>query len=228
MNILLFEDRIPSADSLVHTFKKNHHTVFYTDSIRDGLYLAATGVYDIIILDTLEHTADGVVLVKDIRNLGLTLPIFLLSAQSDVTCKVIALDSGADDYLVKPFSTEELLARVRALGRRKNSILLNNTLCYGDITLDTYSLKISTKSAETKLTCQECNILEFLIIRKCVITSKDMIIEKIWGFDSDAHGNHVEVYISFIRKKLKSLNSKVLINTIRRLGYKLDIKSKQQ
>jgi len=226
MNILVVEDRIPSGDSLVHIFKKNNHMVDHTDSIEEGLYLALSGKYDIIVLDTLTYTETGISLLKGIRKNGLTLPIFLLSAQSDISFKVIGLDSGADDYLVKPFSTEELLARIRALGRRKNTILLNSTLCYGDITLDTNSLKLSTERAETNLTCRESKLLELLIIRKCMITSKDIIIEKIWGFDSEAQANHVEVYISFLRKKISSLNSKVVINTIRGLGYKLDVISK--
>ncbi|EPR14383.1 response regulator transcription factor [Ruminiclostridium papyrosolvens] len=226
MNILLVEDRIPSDDSLVQLFKENNHKIDHTDSMRYGLYLALTGSHDIIVIDTLTHTVDEINLLKSIRKSGLTSPVFLISTQSDISYKVIGLDSGADDYLVKPFSTEELFARIRALGRRKNSILLNNNLCYGDITLYTNCLTLSTEEAKIKLTCQECKILEFLIIRRCMITSKDIIIEKIWGLDTDAHGNHVEVYIYFIRKKLKSLNSKVIINTIRGLGYKLDIKSK--
>lgn len=223
MNILLVEDRIPSNESLVNILKKNNHTVDRTENISDGLYLALLGSYDIIVLDTLTHTTEGITLLKGIRKSGLTLPVILLSIQSEISYKVIGLDSGADDYLVKPFSTEELLARIRALGRRRNTILIHSTLNFGDITLDTNSLKLSTDKAEITLTCRECKLLEFLIIRKCMITSKDIIIEKIWGFDSDAQANHVEVYISFLRKKLSSINSKVVINTIRGLGYKLDI-----
>jgi DNA-binding response OmpR family regulator len=174
-------------------------------------------------MDTLDHTAEGITLLKSIRKSGLALPVILLSTNSEISFKVMGLDSGADDYLVKPFSIDELLARIRALGRRKNTILLNSTLSFGDITLDTNSLKLSTDKEEATLTCRESKLLEFLIIRKCMITSKDIIIEKIWGFDSEAQANHVEVYISFLRKKLTSLNSKVIINTIRGLGYKLDI-----
>lgn len=189
MNILLIEDRIPSDDSLLHIFKDNKYTVDLAASTGVAFHLALTGAYDIIVLDTLTHISDGIALLKDIRKSGLTLPILFLSALGDIPYKVTGLDSGADDYLVKPFSTEELLARIRALGRRKNSILLSSNLCYGDITLDTNSLTVSTEKSKIKLTCQECKILEFLIIRKYMITSKDQIIEKIWGFDSDAHGH---------------------------------------
>lgn len=223
MNILLVEDRIPLTDSLLSILKKNNHSVDRTDNIGDGLYLALLGAYDIVVMDTLDHTAEGITLLKSIRKSGLTLPVILLSTQSEISYIVMGLDSGADDYLVKPFCIDELLARIRALGRRKNTILLNSTLSFGDITLDTNSLKLSTDKEETTLTCRESKLLEFLIIRKCMITSKDIIIEKIWGFDSEAQANHVEVYISFLRKKLASLNSKVIINTIRGLGYKLDI-----
>ncbi len=228
MNILVVEDRIPSDDSLVLLFKKNNHRVDQSDSFEEGLYLALSGEYDIIVIDTLTCMDGGITLLKGIRENGLAVPVLLLSAQSDIAFKVTALDSGADDYLVKPFSTEELLARARALGRRKNTILLYSTLYYGDITLDTNSLTLSTEKAETYLTCRECKLLEFLIIRKCMITSKDIIIEKIWGFDSDAQANHVEVYISFLRKKISSLNSKVIINTVRGLGYKLDVTSSEE
>ncbi|PYG88585.1 DNA-binding response OmpR family regulator [Ruminiclostridium sufflavum DSM 19573] len=226
MNILLIEDSIPSTDSLAHIFKKNNHAVDRTDNIGDGLYLALLGAYDIIVLDTLNHAVEGIALLKSIRKSGLTVPVILLSIQSDISYKVIGLDSGADDYLVKPFSTEELLARIRALGRRKNTILLNSILSFGDITLNTNNLILSTEKGETSLTCRESKLLEFLIIRKCMITSKDIIIEKIWGFDSEAQANHVEVYISFLRKKLSAIHSDVIINTIRGLGYKLDIPSK--
>lgn len=223
MNILLVEDQIPSTCSLLNILKKNNHTVDRTDSIGDGLYLALLGAYDVIVLDTLYHLAEGIIFLKGIRKSGLSLPIILLSTHIEISYKVISLDSGADDYLVKPFSNEEFLARIRALGRRKNTILLNSTLFYGDITLDTNGLKLLTEKAETTLTCRECKLLEFLIIRKCMVTSKDIIIEKIWGFDSEAQANHVEVYISFLRKKLASIHSKVAIRTIRGLGYKLDI-----
>ena len=223
MNILLVEDRIPLTDSLLSILKKNNHSVDRTDNIGDSLYLALLGAYDIMVMDTLDHTTEGFTLLKSIRKSGLTLPVLLLSTKSEISCIVMGLDSGADDYLVKPFSIDELLARIRALGRRKNTILLNSTLSFGDITLDTNSLKLSTDKEETTLTCRESKLLEFLIIRKCMITSKDIIIEKIWGFDSEAQANHVEVYISFLRKKLTYLNSKVIINTIRGLGYKLDI-----
>lgn len=219
MHILIVEAEIPLAGSMVQVFKKNNHIVYCTDNYDDGLYLALMGVYDIIILDTLIHKSDGITMLKNIRKAGLAAPVILISSKGKISDKVIGLDSGADDYLVKPFSLEELLARVRALGRRKNTILSDNTLSFGDIILNTNNLKLLTENAETQLTCRECKLLEFLILRKCMFSSKEIIIEKIWGFDSEAQANHVEVYISFLRKKLCSIGSNVVINTIRGVGY---------
>ena len=136
--------------------------------------------------------------------------------------KFLGLDSGADDYLAKPFNTEELLARIRALGRRRGEIVSNtNTISYGDITLNTSSLKLTAGSSEITLTLKESELLEHLMLHKEIVCSKEQIIEKLWGFDSEAESNHVEVYISFLRKKLAFVHSKVSINTVRGVGYTL-------
>jgi DNA-binding response OmpR family regulator len=133
------------------------------------------------------------------------------------------LDSGADDYLPKPFATEELLARIRALLRRKSDVVVSNDLSYGDITLNLSTLMLNRGEKSVKLTLKECELIEFLIYRKGLIASKEMLIEKLWGFDSEAEHNNVEVYISFLRKKLNYLGSQVNIATTRGVGYALEV-----
>jgi DNA-binding response OmpR family regulator len=167
---------------------------------------------------------DGISILKNIRNVGIKTPVILLTAKGEISDKVVGLDSGADDYLPKPFATEELLARIRALSRRKGEVLPDNTLKFGDIELDTSTLKLSKEIKDVKIILKESQLLELLINRKNAVTSKELIIEKLWGFDSEVEHNHVEVYISFLRKKLKFLNSEVGINTIRGVGYILEVK----
>ena len=166
-----------------------------------GLDYSLSDVYDIILLDIMLPKLDGISIVKQLRKEGIQTPILLLTAKGEISDKVVGLDSGADDYLAKPFATEELLARVRAMSRRKGELIVNNTLEYGDISLNPETLKLTTDKKEVKVTLRESELLELLILRKGIATSKEMIIEKLWGFDSDAEHNHVEVYISFIRKK---------------------------
>ena len=147
----------------------------------------------------------------------------MLTAKGEVSDRVTGLDSGADDYLPKPFATEELLARIRALSRRKGEIQVSDDLNFGDIKLTPSTLMLTKDFQEIKLTLRECELLEFLILRKGLIASKEMIIDKLWGFDSEAEHNNVEVYISFLRKKLSFLKSNVIIATTRGVGYALEV-----
>lgn len=222
MRILIVEDELHLAEALVQILRKNNYTVDMANDGESGLDNALSNIYDLILLDIMLPKMDGITLLKNIRREGLTVPVILLTAKGEISDRVAGLDSGADDYLPKPFATEELLARIRAASRRKGEILPDNTLEYGDITLNTANLKLSAVSKEVKITLKESELLEFLILRKAVPTSKELIIEKLWGFDSEVEHNHVEVYISFLRKKLAFLNSKVGINTVRGVGYILE------
>jgi len=224
MRILIVEDEIHLAEALVQILKKNNYTVDAVNDGISGLDNALSGIYDLIILDIMLPGMDGINVLKNIRKEGVCTPVILLTARGEISDRVTGLDSGADDYLAKPFATEELLARIRSVSRRKGEVLTDNTIKYGDIQLNTATLKLSKDCKEIKLILKESELLELLITRKNAVTSKELIIEKLWGFDSEAEHNNVEVYISFLRKKLAFLNSAVAINTIRGLGYMLEVK----
>lgn len=226
MKILLVEDEIHLSEALTQILKKNKYII---DAVYDGisgLDNALSGIYDLIILDIMLPEMDGISVLKNIRKEGISTPVILLTAKGEVSDKVTGLDSGADDYLAKPFATEELLARIRAALRRKGEVITdNNNLKFGDIELNISSLKLCKGDKYIKLILKECQLLELLILRNTSVTPKELVIEKLWGFDSEAEHNNVEVYISFLRKKLASLNSKVSINTVRGVGYILEVKS---
>ncbi len=222
MRILIVEDELPLAEALTQILKKNNYTVDAVNDGESGLDNALSNIYDLIILDIMLPKMDGISILKNIRVEGLSTPVILLTARGEITDKVIGLDSGADDYLAKPFASEELLARIRALSRRKGEVLQDNSLKFGDLQLNPSTLKLTKGSKEIKLILKESQLLELLIMRKNLASSKELIIEKLWGFDSEVEHNHVEVYISFLRKKLTYLNSKVTINTVRGVGYILD------
>ncbi|MDF2545988.1 MAG: DNA-binding response regulator [Anaerosolibacter sp.] len=222
MRILLVEDELHLAEALVQILKKNHYSVDAVHDGESGLDNALSNIYDLIILDIMLPKVDGISVLQNIRKEGLTTPVILLTAKGEVSDKVTGLDSGADDYLAKPFATEELLARIRAMTRRKGEIIVDSALKYGDIELNTSILKLSKDNKEVKLTLKESELFAFLVLRKGLVSSKELIIEKLWGFDAEVEHNHVEVYISFLRKKLTFLESAVSIQTVRGIGYVLE------
>jgi DNA-binding response OmpR family regulator len=166
---------------------------------------------------------NGIEVLKGIRQSELSTPVMMLTSKSELRDRVNGLDSGADDYLPKPFATEELLARIRALLRRKGTVQADDGLTFGDLCLTPSSLTLSNGLHEIKLTLRECELMELLMIRRGIISSKELIIEKLWGFDSEAEHNNVEVYVSFLRKKLLFMKSKVIITTHRGVGYVLEV-----
>jgi DNA-binding response OmpR family regulator len=219
MRILVVEDELHLAEALTQILKKNNYTVDTVNDGEAGLDNALSNIYDLIILDIMLPKMDGISILKEIRKEGLWVPVILLTAKGEISDKVVGLDSGADDYLPKPFAAEELLARIRALSRRKGEVLADNNLIFGDIELNISTLKLTKGGKEVKLILKESQLLELLITRKNSASSKELIIEKLWGFDAEVEHNHVEVYISFLRKKLLFLNSRVIINTVRGVGY---------
>jgi len=225
MRILLVEDELHLSEALTQILKKNNFTVDAALDGESGLDNALSDIYDLIILDIMLPKLDGISILRNLRSEGIATPIILLTARGEVSDKVIGLDSGADDYLAKPFATEELLARIRALSRRKGEVQPDNSIKFGDIELCPATLKLSCRSKDVKLILKESELLELLILRKNAVTPKELIIEKLWGFDAEVEYNHVEVYISFLRKKLAFLESNVSIATVRGVGYVLEVKS---
>ncbi|GAB6108071.1 response regulator transcription factor [Fusibacter bizertensis] len=223
MRILLVEDEVHLAEAISQILKKNNFTVDMVHNGEDGLDYGLSQIYDMILLDIMLPKKNGIQVLKELRKEGITVPVMMLTAKGEISDRVVGLDSGADDYLPKPFATEELLARIRALSRRKGEIQVSEDLVYGDIKLTPSTLILAKGSQEIKLTLRECELLEFLILRKGLIVSKEMIIDKLWGFDSEAEHNNVEVYISFLRKKLSFLKSNVIIATTRGVGYALEV-----
>lgn len=223
MRVLLVEDEVRLAEAVKHILESNRYVVDVCHDGETGLDYALSAVYEIIILDVMLPKLDGFSVLKAIREDGQNVPVLMLSAKSETADKVQGLDFGADDYLTKPFDTEELLARMRAMTRRKGDVQDIEHLTFGDISLDTMDLTLYCGDRSIPITLKEKEILELFINRKGAVTSKDYMIEKLWGFDSLAEDNHVEVYISFIRKKLKYLKSKTQIKTLRGVGYKLEV-----
>lgn len=222
MRILIIEDEVHLAEALVHLLKKQNYIVDNDFDGESGLDDALSGIYDVIVLDVMLPGLDGYSILKELRRNGVDTPVIMLTAKSTVSDKVKGLDLGADDYLAKPFNTEELLARIRALGRRRGEISENNaSISYGDLSLNTQTMVLSAGAEEIKLTLKEKELMEYLMLRREMVSPKEQIIEKLWGFDSEAEANHVEVYVSFLRKKLKFIGSKVLISALRGVGYVL-------
>ncbi|MCL5996195.1 MAG: response regulator transcription factor [Chloroflexi bacterium] len=221
MRILMVEDEKYMAEAVAQVLKKNHYSVDLKHNGEDGLDCGLSGIYDTIILDIMLPKMDGISILKELRKNGIETPVILLTARGRTEDKVRGLDSGADDYLAKPFHTDELLARLRALGRRKTELINDGILKYGDIELNPLTLLLSCGNKEIKLTLKESQLLELLIKRNSMVISKEIIIEKLWGYDTDTEDNHVEIHVSLLRKKLNQLESDVSIRTIRGAGYVL-------
>lgn len=222
MKLLLVEDEVQLSEALSQILIKNNYSVDAVYDGDDGLNYGLTDIYDVIILDIMLPKLNGLQVLRILRKKGVSTPIILLTAKDSVEDKVTGLDLGADDYLSKPFSSEELLARLRALTRRKGEVINDNILDFGDIRLNLSTYDLECKNNSITLTLKEFDILHYFMQRPKIIVSKDDLITKLWGFDSEADHNNIEVYISFLRKKLTHIDSSVKISTIRRVGYKLE------
>ncbi|AZN42578.1 response regulator transcription factor [Paenibacillus albus] len=222
MRILIVEDEVHLAEALSQILMKENYAVDVVHDGQEGLDHALSGIHDLILLDIMLPGMDGITMLKTLRLKGIPVPVILLTAKGEEPDKIAGLDHGADDYVAKPFSTGELLARIRAALRRKGEVVPEDGLRFGDIELNPGHLKLTCKGKELKIILKESQLLELMMTRKQAVTSKEQIIEKLWGFDSEAEHNNVEVYISFLRKKLTFLHSSVRINTIRGVGYVLE------
>ncbi len=196
---------------------------FTADVVNDGASgydYAMSGIYDVIILDVMLPKMNGFDVVRKMRENKEKTPVILLTAKEEIADKVMGLDCGADDYLTKPFSPEELLARVRALSRRQGEIL-PSVLSFGDLTLNQSTNTLLCKHKSVHLGLKEFEVLRMLMSNPKGIVSKEDLLLKVWGTESDAEDNNVEVYVSFLRKKIFFLGSTVTIETLRKLGYHL-------
>lgn len=220
MYILVVEDEHRLADSIREIFLSQKYSCDAVYNGEDGLSYAESGIYDVIVLDIMLPKMNGFEVLKKLRAKRINTPILLLTARDDISDKVKGLDYGADDYLTKPFSKDELLARVRALSRRTGDVILDQ-ISFGDLILDLNSYKLICKSKSLRIGHKEFEILKLFLSNPTQIFSKDDIITKVWGYLSDAEDNNVEVYISFIRKKLQFLKSNVSVSTVRKIGYHL-------
>ena len=222
MRILLVEDEKRMAQALCEILRLEKYEVDHCASGTDGLDAIESNIYDIVILDVMLPGMNGFEVAKRARADGIGTPILMLTAKSELDDKVFGLDSGADDYLTKPFMTKELLARLRALGRRTLSAT-DGVLEFGDISLDinTQTLSNTANGQSVRLGEKEYRILEYLIANSGQILTREQLAVKIWGFESDAEYNNVEVYMSFTRKKLAFVDAKTEIKAVRGVGYEL-------
>ena len=220
MRILYVEDEKYLAEAVIHLLKKEKINVDWAADGEEGLELALKPNYDVIVLDIMLPKLSGLDILQTVRGRGIKTPIIMLSALNEVEDKIKGLDYGADDYLAKPFKTAELIARLRALVRRPALVEVEK-LEYEDLKLDLTNRTLNG----AELTDKEAGIMEILMRTPGSAITKEQILAHVWGLDSEFEENYVEVYVSYLRKKLKSLKSKVQIKTIRNLGYKLCLES---
>ncbi len=222
MKILIIEDEKLLADSLCELLRKKGFSVEAVYDGEAGAQYAELGVYDLLILDVMMPKMDGYAVARKVRSLRLGTPILMLTAKSELEDRITGLNAGADYYLTKPFDTRELLACVNALLRRQ--VPQVDELTLGNTSLDLASATLVCGANRVRLSAKEFDIMRFLLQSGGRNLSKEVILARVWGYDSDAVENHVEVYVGFLRKKLSSIGSNVHIETIRRLGYHLEVK----
>ena len=219
MRLLFAEDEKSLSRAITAILKNNHYEV---DAVYDGeeaLAYLECGTYDGAILDIMMPKKDGLTVLKEIRRQGINTPVLMLTAKAEIDDRVLGLDSGANDYLTKPFAAPELLARIRAMTRTQ---MTQNTssLSFGNLSLNQTSFELSSGSYQ--LTNKEFQLLELLMANPGQVISSDRLFEKIWGYESDADPSVIWVYISYLRKKLTALNASVRIRAIRNAGYRLE------
>lgn len=223
MRILLAEDEKDLVNALCTILKHSNYSVDAVYNGADAVEYLESGVYDVAIFDIMMPVMDGITALKKIRESGNSVPIIMLTAKSQIDDKVLGLDSGANDYLTKPFAAKELLARLRAVTRNATTgQALNNVLKYGNVTLDLTTYELASVEGSFKLANKEFQMMEMLMKNPGVIISQDSFMDKIWGFESEAESNVVWVNVSYLRKKLKSIGADINIKATRNVGYSLE------
>lgn len=221
MQILIIEDEKRLADALYQILLEQKYMADVVYNGIDALEYGLSGIYDLIILDIMIPYKDGFEVAYELRKNKIDTLILMLTAKDTVPDKVTGLDKGADDYMTKPFAPEELIARIKALTRRKGEVVLDET-SFDDFNFNASSNTLSKGTKSVHLNYKEAEILKLLLSKPDVIVSKDEIITKVWGYDSDAGSNNVEAYISFLRRKLNFINSDTEIKSIKKMGYRLE------
>ncbi len=221
MKILIVEDEKLLADSLKALLESKGFSVEAVYDGETGTAYAETGVYDLLILDVMMPKMDGYQVARQVRARRCGTPILMLTAKSELEDRIAGLNAGADYYLTKPFDARELLACINALLRRQGSEV--NELSFGNTALDLSSSTLVCGENEVRLSAREFDVMRLLLQSKSGNLSKEVILSRVWGFDSNAVENHVEVYVGFLRKKLESIGSNVRIASVRRLGYHLEV-----
>lgn len=224
MKILIIEDEKLLADSLKALLEKKGFDVECVYDGESGAEYAETGVYDLLILDVMMPKMDGFEVARSVRAKRCGTPILMLTARSGLEDRIRGLNAGADYYLTKPFDSRELLACVNALLRRQGNQV--DELSLGNTSLDLSSCTLICGENSVRLSAKEFDVMRFLLQSKDSVLSKEVILAKVWGYDSNAVENHVEVYIGFLRKKLAAIGSDVRIEAVRRLGYRLEVENK--
>ena len=220
MKLLFAEDERSLSRAITHILEKNCYSV---DAVYDGqtaLEYLENGDYDGVILDIMMPKADGISVLRTIRAQGNPVPVLMLTAKSEIDDRVLGLDTGANDYLTKPFDTKELLARIRAMTRGNRAV--DATLNLGNLTLNRSNFELSSPTGSFRLANKEYQMMELLMANAKRLISSDQFLEKIWGLDSDIEASVVWVYISYLRKKLTALNANVSIRAVRNAGYLLE------
>ena len=221
MRVLIVEDEVRLAEALGQIMAEHRYQTDMVHNGADGLDYALTGQYDVVVLDVMLPGLSGFEVARRLRAAHNSTPILMLTAKDEISDKVTGLDGGADDYMTKPFDPEELLARVRALTRRQGEVL-TESLTAGDLTRELSTRVLRRGERSVRLGFKEFEILRLLFFNARSVVPKEDFITRVWGLDSDPEDNNVEVYISFLRKKLNYLNSQAAISTVRKVGYFLD------
>lgn len=223
MKVLIVEDEKRLAEAIQQILAEQKYSADLAFDGVDGYQYAMEGVYDAVILDVMLPGMDGFTVVKELRDRLNCVPVLMLTAREELSDKVEGLDCGADDYMTKPFEPEELLARLRALTRRQRKVMTEE-LSYEDLKLNISARMLSAGEKSIHLGFKEYEVMYMLMRNTQGVTSKEQIIGRVWGRGSDAESNNVEAYISFLRKKLNYLNSRVTVGTVRKVGYRLEVK----
>jgi len=222
LNILIVEDETALAEAVEHILRKAGHSADRVAEGQSALDYIRVGTYDLILLDIMLPKLDGLSVLRQMRSEGVQTPVLMLTARTTVPDKVAGLNAGADDYLTKPFDPEELLARVGAMTRRKGAMVLNE-ISFQDLTLDLNTVTLRRGERDVQLSPKEFALARLMLSEPNMTYSKDLLISRAWGLDSEATDNNVEAYISFLRKKLRYLGSEVTIKNLQKIGYRLEV-----